>query len=235
METCFSTTSRGFTLARTQITTMHQATIRIEDDTAYASATADNDAVIELWCNEHCDLLHVLGPADDAIEHVSRQVGVRDRIREGDEQLIITKDCLKQHEEGYIETYVQRHDCLLLPPLKYKDGAKRVRVLALDSQRLTNFFRDLNDDFPVDVISKQTASAPVSGSPLLRVGVSFPNLSARQQEVLLAAWQEGYYEIPREVTTAELAEMFDLDRRTVEDHIRRAEQKLVDALAGHLG
>lgn len=213
---------------------MHQATIRIEDDTAYASATAGNDAVIELWCNEHCDLLHVLGPADDAIEYVSRQVGVRDQIQEGDEQLIITKDCLKQHEEGYIETYVQRHDCLLLPPLKYEDGAKRVRVLALDSQRLTNFFRDLNDDFPVDVASKQTVSVPVSGSPLLRLSAFLPSLSARQQQVLLAAWQAGYYEIPREVTTAELAEKFDLDRRTVEDHIRRAEQKLVDALGEHL-
>lgn len=214
---------------------MDEATIRIEDDTAYASATAGNDAAIELWCNEHCDLLHVLGPADDAIEYVNEQVGVRDRIQDGNEQLIITQDCLKQHEEGYIETYVQRHDCLLLPPLKYQNGAKRVRVLALDSDRLTSFFRDLTDDFKVEVDSKRTIGVPVSGSPLFRLDLFLPDLSTRQHEVLLKAWQQGYYEIPRGVTTSELADEFDLDRRTVEDHIRRAEKKLVDALGEHLG
>lgn len=213
---------------------MHQATISIEDDTAYAAATAGNDAVIELWCNEHCDLLHVRGPADGAVEYVSERVGVRDRLREGDEQLVVTEDCLQQHEEGYIETYVRRHGCLLLPPLRYQDGAKRVRVLALDGERLSGFFRDLNDDYDVDVAATHAVSAPVSGSPLLRLGAFDPDLSARQREVLLAAWEAGYYEIPREVTTEELAAEFGLDRRTVEDHVRRAERKLVDALAEHL-
>lgn len=213
---------------------MEEATIRIEDDTAYASATAGNDAVIELWCNEHCDLLHVLGPGEEAIDYVRRQVGVRDRIRDGNEQLIITKDCLKQHEEGYIETYLQRHDCLLLPPLTYQDGMKRVRVLALDSERLTSFFRDITNDFTVEVDSKRTIAVPVSGSPFLQLDLFLPDLSTRQHEVLFKAWEDGYYEIPRQVTTAEIAEEFDLDRRTVEDHIRRAEKKFVDALAEHL-
>jgi predicted DNA binding protein len=213
---------------------MQQVTIQIRDDTTYASATEDSEAVIELWCNEHCDLLHVIGVADDAIEYVRSHVGVRDDIQEGDERMIITEDCLKQHEEGYIERYVQRHNCLLLPPLKYKNGAKHVQVLALDSKRLTEFFNDINDDFSVDVASTQTVTVPLSGSPMPRLGGFSPGLSSRQRAVLVAAWQEGYYEIPRGVTTAELAEMFDLSRRTVEDHIRRAEQKLVGVFSEHL-
>ncbi|MFC7057759.1 helix-turn-helix domain-containing protein [Halovenus salina] len=206
---------------------MEQVTIQIKDDSAYVSATQDSDAVIELWCNEHCDLLYVVGAADGVVEYVRDQVGVRDDIREGNERVIVTDDCLKQHEEGYIETYVTRHDCLLLPPLRYEDGAKHVRVLALDSQRLTDFFNDINDDLPVDVASTQTVTVPVSGSPLPGLGSFSPDLSPRQREVLSTAWQEGYYEIPREVTTEELAATFDLNRRTVEDHLRRAEQKLV--------
>lgn len=213
---------------------MHETTIRIADDTAYASATAGNDATIELWCNEHCDLLRVHGPADGVIEYVKHRVGIQDRVRDGDEQLIVTQDCLKQHEEGYIERYVQRHSCLLLPPIRYENGAKCVRVLALDGQRLTEFFRDLSEDFEVTVDSKRTTNVPVSGSPLVRAELFVPDLSPRQHEVLLAAWEEGYYEIPRGITTAELADSFDLDRRTVENHIRRAEQKLVDAVAEHL-
>lgn len=213
---------------------MHETTIRIADDTAYASATAGSEATIELWCNEHCDLLRVHGPADGVIEHVKRQVGIQNQVRDGDDQLIITQDCLKQHEEGYIETYLQRHSCLLLPPLRYEHGSKRVRVLALDGQRLTDFFRDLTEDFEVTVDSKRTINVPVSGSPLLRAELFVPDLSPRQHEVLLSAWKRGYYEIPRGVTTAELAESFGLDRRTIENHIRRAEQKMVNAIAEHL-
>lgn len=213
---------------------MHEATIRIADDTAYGAATAGNEATIELWCNEHCDLLRVQGPASGVVDYVERRVGIQDRVRDGEEELIVTQECLKQREEGNIETYVQRHSCLLLPPLQYEGGTKRVRVLALNGQRLTEFFRDLTDDFDVMVDSKRTVNTPVSGSPLLRTGQFVPDFSPRQHEVLLAAWERGYYEIPRGVTTAELAESFDLDRRTVENHIRRAEQKLVNAMAEHL-
>jgi predicted DNA binding protein len=214
---------------------VHEATIRIDDDTVYASATAGNDAAIGLWCNDHCDLLRVHGPADGVVDHVEREIRVQDRVRDGEEQLLVTADCLRQHEDGTVETYVQRHGCLLLPPLIYRNGTKQVRVLALDGQRLTAFFRDLTDDFDVEVEAKRTVDAPVSGSPLRSPDQSIPELSARQHEVLLAAWERGYYEIPREVTTAELAESFGLDRRTVENHLRRAERKLVDALAEYLG
>ena len=96
------------------------------------------------------------------------------------------------------------------------------------------FDRSNVDDFDVTVDSKRTINVPVSGSPLLRAEQFVPDLSPRQHEVILAAWERGYYEIPREVTTAELAESFGLDRRTVENHIRRAEQKLVNAIADHL-
>jgi hypothetical protein len=39
--------------------------------------------------------------------------------------------------------------------------------LALAGQRLTEFFRDLSDDFEVTVDSERTINVPVSGSPLV--------------------------------------------------------------------
>lgn len=213
---------------------MHEATIRIRDETTYASATADSDATVELWCNDHCDLLHVFGPAADVVEHVRDEVGIRDDIQQGDERLVVTRECLKRHEEGYVERYVKRHGCLLLPPLKYEDGMKVVRVLALDGEQLTAFYRDLVDDVEVEVAEKRTVSMPLSDSPLLRLDVLLPRLSTRQREVLVAAWREGYYRIPREVTTTELAAAFDLERRTVEEHLRLAEGKLMDAIVEHV-
>ncbi len=61
-----------------------------------------------------------------------------------------------------------------------------------------------------------------------------PDLSPRQREALVTAFEAGYYEIPREATTEELGEALGVDRRTAEEHLRRAENKLLGALAPRL-
>nr|WJK63047.1 helix-turn-helix domain-containing protein [Halobacterium salinarum] len=47
--------------------------------------------------------------------------------------------------------------------------------------------------------------------------------------MLRAAVDAGYYERPRETTTAALADRFDIARSTLEEHLRRAEGKLARA------
>lgn len=53
-------------------------------------------------------------------------------------------------------------------------------------------------------------------------------LTDRQQEVLKAAHAMGYYDIPRQTTSEELAEHLDLEKSTVLEHLRRAEHNLVN-------
>ena len=104
---------------------MYEATFLIRGDVAYADATASGDARVELWCNEHCDLLHVRGDATDAVRaEVEAAVGVADVVERGREAIVVTERCLRPHTEGNVERYLERHDCLLLPPLRYEDGGK---------------------------------------------------------------------------------------------------------------
>ena len=211
---------------------MHEATFRIEGDGAYAAATADTDARVELWCNDHCDLLYVAGGATEAIlAHVREAVGVQERLQRPEELVVVTADCLKRHEGNLIETYLARHDCLLLPPLRYADGAKSCRVLALDPTNLTACYRDLLDDgFSVSVERTREIETVTHDAPLLTLDGVLPDLSARQRKTLTTAHERGYYEIPRRTTTAEIAAAIGVERRTAEEHLRRAENKLVAAM-----
>lgn len=211
---------------------MHEATLRIADDGPYASATADGDRVIELWCNDHCDLLHVTGDTGDrdALDAVASEVGIREERAETAGRVVVTDDCLQRSIDDPIETYLARHGCLLLHPLTYRDGAKECRVLALDPAALTAVYRDLIADHEVDVVEKHELAGPTRSAPALSLDAVLPDLTVRQRDVVRAAHDAGYYEIPRGVTTAELAATFELDRRTVEDHLRRAENKLLGAL-----
>lgn len=54
-------------------------------------------------------------------------------------------------------------------------------------------------------------------------------LTDRQQEVLAAAHETGYYEWPRETAGDELAEELGISPPTFHEHLRAAEQKLITA------
>lgn len=52
-------------------------------------------------------------------------------------------------------------------------------------------------------------------------------LTERQREILTAAFERDYFEVPRGVTAEELAAEFELDKSTVLEHLRRAERNLL--------
>ncbi|WP_129114293.1 helix-turn-helix domain-containing protein [Halegenticoccus tardaugens] len=215
---------------------MYEATFRIDDGGPYATATAGTDARIELWCNDHCDLLHVTdGAAEEVIEHVEASVGVRDRLANENELVVVTAACLKDRTADHVERYLRAHGCLLLPPLRYAEGAKFCRLLALDPSALTACYRDLvADGYAVGVETKREVSAVAQDGPLLTLDDVLPALTSRQREVFAVAYERGYYRIPREVSTASIADAVGVERRTAEEHLRRAENKLVGALVPYL-
>lgn len=214
---------------------MYEATFRV-GDAAQPVPTADRDVRVELWCNDHCDLVRAVGPdADAALDEVAATVGIADRLADGEERVAVTDGCLAAERTDNVERYVGRHGCLLMPPLRYADGDRVLRVLALDGDALSRVYRDLLDDgHEVTVESKRGVDAVARGGPVLDPGGLVPELTARQRETLTTAIAEGYYEIPRGTTTAEIAAAVGVERRTAEEHLRRAERKVVEALAAYL-
>jgi predicted DNA binding protein len=214
---------------------MYEATLHIRGNVAYEAATSQTDTSIELWCNDHCDLLHVRGETNGQVrESVESTGGIQATLEQDGEQIIVTARCLRPEIDDNIEQYLARYGCLSLPPLRYENGGKVVRVLALDPDDLTALYRDLEESFQVTVRSKREVDAFDEERPILSMNSLLPDLSARQEEAVVAAWEAGYYDIPRAVTTEELAGTMDIDRRTYEEHLRIAENKLIGTLVEEL-
>jgi len=55
-------------------------------------------------------------------------------------------------------------------------------------------------------------------------------LTDRQREVMQTAFDMGYYEVPREVSTEEIAGTLELDPSTVAEHLQRAERNVLSQL-----
>lgn len=57
-------------------------------------------------------------------------------------------------------------------------------------------------------------------------------LTDRQHEVARTAFAMGYYDVPRQASTAEVAAELGLDDSTVSEHLQRAERNLMAAVLG---
>jgi predicted DNA binding protein len=214
---------------------MYKAVFRIDGNSPYSQSTAGTDTEIKLWCNDHCDLLYVTGERrDDVIAHVRSEVGVDEQLKDDNGQFVITEACLAEQAGDYIRPHLVANNCLLLPPWQYEDGAKVVRVLALDPANLSSFYRDISSEYSVVVESKQKLTKIEAETPMFSIRPQLPPLTDRQREVFLTAYEHGYYEIPRGTTTTEIANTVGVGRRTVEDHLRRAEEKFADLFAARL-
>jgi predicted DNA binding protein len=58
----------------------------------------------------------------------------------------------------------------------------------------------------------------------------YSTLTARQREVLEAAVEQGYYEVPRRATHEDIADAVDLSAGTVGEHLRKVEGRVLSAL-----
>lgn len=211
---------------------MYEVTFQLKGGGAYTTVTRGRDVSFEVWCNNHCDLLRVSGADRQSIhDEVVDLVGIQQTLEVGEELLIITEECLIEHVNDTVVAYLNEHNCLLLPPLRYRNGAKFCRVVALDSEQLTNLYQTLREVYQVDIVSKKDITGIDHDTPLISHEEVLPDLSQRQQEVFVAAHELGYYEIPRDVTTSEIADRIGIDRRTVEEHLRRAENKIANSIA----
>jgi predicted DNA binding protein len=214
---------------------MYEASFRMDHNSLYADTTNGREARIEMWCNNHCDLLYVEGADTGGVaDAIGDRIGVKKTVDRDGETVLVTSDCLLDHETDLLETYLRRHACLSLPPRLYADGQLTTRVIALAEAQLKEIYRDLCADHDVTVEAKRELQIGKPDTPLLMTSAALPTLSKRQEKALVTAHDAGYYAIPRECTTSDIGDRLGVGRRTAEEHLRIAEQKVVEGFIDYI-
>jgi hypothetical protein len=107
----------------------------------------------------------------------------------------------------------------LFPPLGIGDG--KIKITFLGSEAEVKDLMEKIDDIGIHyhvALLADTNFSPIS--PLTQ-------LTEKQRQVLLAAYKLGYYDIPRKITSEELAKKLGLVDSTVVEHLRKAEKRLI--------
>lgn len=221
-----------------------QVTIKLKPDWEILGLTERYPSLsIYDWCNFKTDFYQVraangsdLRTASRAFLDLRKKLGfaLQKRVEAGPNSNIFVMSC-KHTRRGSVEQIMQDHSCLPILPLTYHRGWLEMRGVCLDEEKLPAMFASLEKVGRLKVERKSRADPG-----LLRESLVLPTsalasaLTDRQAESLLSAVDFGYYNVPRRVRFEDISGALAVPRTTYEEHVRKAEGKVMRAVAPYL-
>lgn len=131
-----------------------------------------------------------------------------------------------------------RSKCFSLEPVVTHHGVDNVILFAPSFKAFREFLDMLPDDFEVKIKRKRYITDGVSAGFSTFSSVGFLELKAasellseKQREIFNLAVSKGYYEVPKRLTLRELAEATGIKASTLQEHLSKAESKLLPILS----
>ncbi len=129
-------------------------------------------------------------------------------------------------EGEHVMIYHNKNIIFVKPTVNHYDGHEYWEVASWKREELEEFIKALKSHMDICEIMK------IENSPL--TDVYFPNvmpkLSKHQKTALEIAYNNGYYSYPRKVTLKQLAKIAKVGISTFQEHLRKAELKLLPVI-----
>ncbi|HWM51497.1 MAG TPA: helix-turn-helix domain-containing protein [Thermoplasmata archaeon] len=191
---------------------------------------------ISMWCIWNRELIQVPTLDENVLQQIEKEVRKAgkciDRWVEAGESRIFMLKCTCANWDSPWNIW-EAHEAVDAPPAIFKDGWGHFRVIAFDEVRTRDLFKDFNKRGPTELIRKRELPLTVLPSTVW-VNTLFGDMTSKQMDALLKAHRYGYYTSPREVTTENIARSLGVSRSTYEEHLRKAENRIVGNLIPYL-
>jgi len=124
-------------------------------------------------------------------------------------------------------------DCGAIPRNVVAEAAETRAVLRLSRKIDVRVFLDrVRQQYPDTELHSRTDVERTQAEGTAMATALEERLTDRQREVLLTAYESGFFESPRETTGEQLAELLDLSQPTVTHHLREAQRRIYAAMLG---
>ena len=191
---------------------------------------------ISMWCHWNRELLQVPTQDPALIQHLEKGIRKAGRVVDkwveaGDTRIFMLKCTCGSHDSPW--NVWEKHEFMDAPPAVYKDGWGYFRVVTFDETRMKDLFKDFGKRGPTELIRKRELSLQVLPTSIW-VNSLFGEMTQKQIDALLKAHRYGYYTSPRKITTENVANAVGVSRSTYEEHLRKAENRIMEALVPYL-
>lgn len=210
---------------------LHQASIRIRHECPYRELSERYpDLTIREWYLSDCQVLELSSteaPTDTLLAEIDHLGTVLHQSTDDGGLNVVMQSCLCSLEDSIIERF-EAHNCLYQPPTVHRHGWEHYTLIGFEERSIQNVYEDLEADRDVEVLSKTGIDdTEIPHTMLAPVDQLFDELTDRQVDAILLALDNGYYEQPRQTSVSDLASQTTVARSTYEEHLRKAENKLI--------
>ncbi|WP_396613927.1 helix-turn-helix domain-containing protein (plasmid) [Haloferax sp. S1W] len=149
---------------------------------------------------------------------------VRDYSVSGEQRWIAMSQFEARDQVQQLLEFRRESNLVIKMPIRINvDGSLRITFLGAESA-FQELYEDMNQSTGLDADIVGTGTYDPDTASSLRV------LTTRQQEILQAAVEEGYYNNPREATHDELADVVGIAPTTIGNHLREIESRVFETL-----
>ena len=106
-------------------------------------------------------------------------------------------------------------------PVLLQQGYEYWEIGSWDKQLLVDFYTKIKSIAKVELLKLKKET------PLVFVQQAIPKLTIKQQQALNIALEGGYYSYPRQNSIQALAQITKISRTTLQEHLRKAETKIM--------
>lgn len=191
-----------------------------------------------VWCNSTREVVEIVlsnrSEYKRMREELSAIVDIVDQTFDGRSIYLITKKCNCTFDNS-IAVRLEAHSILCLLPVTYEAGWEFYHAVAWRHNDLRRFM-DSAASMPAEIVITRKSALSNSIRALLPVPVSslFADLTKKQIDALLACYGMGYFRFPRKMNVKSIAESRKVARTTFQEHLTKAENKLVASVVPYL-
>jgi predicted DNA binding protein len=209
---------------------LYETTFRLQHDCPLNDLSKEHPGlVMSSWCNSETDVLEITADSPADLEYLQNDKPLERALRtkilrrsnSNRNVQIVIRHCECAHIPAPVSPVFEKNNCLELQPAIYRGGWEYYRVISFSEKDMRRVFATLEPYCKLEIISRRAMqSGAVKEIMLVSTTALFGGLTRKQVQALVFALENGYYHVPKKVTTEEMASKLKLPRTTYEEHLR---------------
>jgi len=193
-----------------------------------------------IWCNRKNDVVEVVvrNPEDYplVIDEIRARpwMGVIEEISDDRRLYLKVTECHCMKQDTIVR-HIGELDILNIFPNIMENGWGHHRLIVFRHEDLGELLRRLeNWGWVYKILRKVPFDGFIASCLTLTADALFSDLTEKQIDAMLTAYRHGYYSLPRDADVQAIATKEKVPRTTFQEHLKKAENKLVAALVPHM-
>ncbi len=193
-------------------------------------------ASVFIWCNRENDVIEIVvrNPEDYPMVveevHSARIPDVIEEITDERRLYLNVNECNCMSKDTIVR-HIGKLSILNIFPNMIENGWAYHRLIVFKHEDLEELLTRFDESgWLYNILRKAPFDGFVSSSLTMSADALFSSLTEKQMEAVLAAHRHGYYNLPRAADVKAIAAKEKVPRTTFQEHLMKAENKLVAAL-----